>query len=655
MDKAHGKFLQEAAELMDDLEKAVLRLEQAPQDKEQVEEVFRVMHTFKGTAKMFGYDHVGEFTHHLESIFDDIRRNKQALSDEILTLALRSVDHIRALISQRDHVPAAHAEMLAQVRRLTASNNTLVKDPVAPTAEAGKLYLIHFAPHADFMRDGSNPLYLLEDLAGLGEIHLRTYTDKLPEGALNLDETYLYWDVLLYTTRDVAGLRSEFMFVEDQCELRIDEASDRNLLKEAAFRELLFQYTERLSCELIEVYVEKDTVKTAGAVHEQRPTHQRHDSYQTIKVTYDKIDKLMNIVSELVTTQARLSLFTGSVRNQELEEITENVEKLVRQLRDEAFSISLLPISHLSVRFERLVRDTSRALSKQIRFETIGGDTELDKKIIENLADPMLHILRNSMDHGIELPDVRERNGKDPVGTIRLKAYYAGTNVILEVQDDGAGIDKQRVWQKALQLGLAHATDRLSDHEIYDFIFHPGFSTARQITDLSGRGVGMDVVKRAIVNLRGEIEIESVPGRGTTIRLKLPLSLSIIDGLLVDIAKAKYIIPLSTIDKCYAVDRDAVCPDMNDLIVLDGEQVPYVDLRSIFRCQGEKPEHVNLIVAKQDERKVAFAVDRILDEYQAVIKPLGKIYKDQDFASGATILGNGAVALVLDTNRLMEL
>jgi two-component system chemotaxis sensor kinase CheA len=259
------------------------------------------------------------------------------------------------------------------------------------------------------------------------------------------------------------------------------------------------------------------------------------------------------------------------------------------------------------------------------------------------------------MDHGIELPDVRERNGKDPVGTIRLKAYYAGTNVILEVQDDGAGIDKQRVWQKALQLGLARAADRLSDHEIYDFIFHPGFSTARQITDISGRGVGMDVVKRAIVNLRGEIEIESVPGRGTTIRLKLPLSLSIIDGLLVDIAKAKYIIPLSTIDKCYAVDRDAVCPDMNDLIVLDGEQVPYVDLRSIFRCQGEKPEHVNLIVAKQDERKVAFAVDRILDEYQAVIKPLGKIYKDQDFASGATILGNGAVALVLDTNRLMEL
>lgn len=640
---------------MDDLEKAVLRLEQTPQDKEQVEEVFRVMHTFKGTAKMFGYDHVGEFTHHLESIFDDIRHNKLVLSEEILTIALRSVDHIRSLIRQRDHVPTAHAAMLAQIKRLTASTNAPVQASVVAKEETGKLYLIHFAPHADFMRDGSNPMYLLEDLAGLGEIHLRTYTDKLPEGVLNLDETYLYWDILLYTTRDVAGIRSEFMFVEDQCELRINEASDRNLLREESFRELLFQYTERLSCELIQVYVEKDSVKTAGAVREQRPTQPRHDSYQTIKVTYDKIDKLMNIVSELVTTQARLSLFTGSVRNQELEEITENVEKLVRQLRDEAFSISLLPISHLSVRFERLVRDTSRALSKQIRFETIGGDTELDKKIIENLADPMLHILRNSMDHGIELPEVRERKGKDPVGTIRLKAYYAGTNVILEVQDDGAGIDKERVWQKALQLGLAQATDRLSDHEIYDFIFHPGFSTARQITDVSGRGVGMDVVKRAIVNLRGEIEIDSVPDRGTTIRLKLPLSLSIIDGLLVDIAKAKYIIPLSTIDKCYAVDRDAVCPDMNDLIVLDGEQVPYVDLRSIFRCQGEKPEHVNLIVAKHDERKVAFAVDRILDEYQAVIKPLGKIYKDQDFASGATILGNGAVALVLDTNRLMEL
>jgi two-component system, chemotaxis family, sensor kinase CheA len=656
MDKAHGKFLQEAAELMDDLEKAVLRLEQVPQDKEQVEEVFRVMHTFKGTAKMFGYDHVGEFTHHLESIFDDIRRNKLVLSDEILTIALRSVDHIRALLSHRDQMPAGHATMLEQIKKLTGTQHAPVEIPLVAKADTGKLYLIHFVPNADFLRDGSNPLYLLEDLAGLGDIHIRTYTDKLPDGALNIDETYLYWDILLYTSRDAEGIRSEFMFVEDQCELRINEASDRNLLTEDAFRELLFQYTERLSCELIQVFVEKDNVKTEAAGREQRPAQQqRHDSYQTIKVTYEKIDKLMNIVSELVTTQARLSLFTGGVRNQELEEITENVEKLVRQLRDEAFSISLLPISHLSVRFERLVRDTSRALSKQIRFETIGGDTELDKKIIENLADPMLHILRNSMDHGIELPDVRERKGKNPVGTIRLKAYYAGTNVLLEVQDDGAGIDKQRVWQKALQLGLAHVTDQLSDREIYDFIFHPGFSTARQITDVSGRGVGMDVVKRAIVNLRGEIEIESVPDRGTTIRLKLPLSLSIIDGLLVDIAKAKYVIPLNTIDKCYAVDRDAVRPDMNDLIVLDGEQVPYVDLRSIFRCQGEKPEHVNLIVAKQDERKVAFEVDRILDEYQAVIKPLGKIYKDQDFASGATILGNGAVALVLDTNRLMEL
>lgn len=640
---------------MDDLEKAVLRLEQTPQDKEQVEEVFRVMHTFKGTAKMFGYDHVGEFTHHLESVFDDIRRNKLVLSDEILTIALRSVDHIRSLLHQRDQVPAAHAAMLAQLQQLTGVNQIPAEAPVAEKADAGKLYLIHFAPNADFMRDGSNPLYLLEDLAGLGEIELRTYTDKLPDGTLNIDDTYLYWDILLYTTRDVEGIRSEFMFVEDQCELRIDEAADRNLLAEASFRELLFQYTGRLSTELIQVYLEKDAVKMASAGREQRPAQQRHDSYQTIKVTYEKIDKLMNIVSELVTTQARLSLFTGGVRNQELEEITENVEKLVRQLRDEAFSISLLPISHLSVRFERLVRDTSRALSKQIRCETIGGETELDKKIIENLADPMLHILRNSMDHGIELPDVRVRKGKDPVGTIRLKAYYAGTHVILEVQDDGAGIDKQRVWQKAVQLGLAQATDHLSDREIYDFIFHPGFSTAREITDVSGRGVGMDVVKKAIVNLRGEIEVDSVPDRGTTIRLKLPLSLSIIDGLLVDIARAKYIIPLNTIDKCYAVDRGAVCPDMNDLIVLDGEQVPYVDLRTIFRCPGEKPEHVNLIVARLDERKVAFEVDRILDEYQAVIKPLGKIYKDQDFASGATILGNGAVALVLDTSRLMEL
>src|SRR5690606_25857230 len=273
--------------------------------------------------------------------------------------------------------------------------------------------------------------------------------------------------------------------------------------------------------------------KPSGTTEKIQSSPAGRNVSQTIKVTYDKIDKLMGIVSELVTTQARLSLFADGTKAQELEEISENIEKLVRQLRDETFSISLLPISHLSMRFERLVRDTSKSLNKKIRFITVGGDTELDKKIIENLMDPMLHILRNGMDHGIEMPDERRLKGKDETGTIQLKAYYSGTNVIIEIKDDGDGINKERVWQKALQKGLVKEGDILSDSEIYQLIFQPGFTTAKEVTGVSGRGVGMDVVSKSVKNLRGEIENHSEEGIGSTIKLKLPLSLSIMDGLLV--------------------------------------------------------------------------------------------------------------------------
>lgn len=662
MEKAHEKFLQEAEELIDDLERAVLSLEKAPEDKNQTEEVFRVMHTFKGTAKMFGYDLIGDFTHFLENIFDDIRGGKLKLSNDILDISLKSVDHIRTLLTNRGAEDKSllkyHQAMIDQVKTFCKAEN----DPTSASFESnhakitiGTLFLIHFKPQKGLLKSGNNPLFILEDLSALGEMYIKTNTGNLPDlDNYVADEVYLSWELLLFTDSDENDIRNEFIFIEDLCEIQIEEIVQENLLTDSSFLTFLKEYPENLSEEVITRFISKNKIAASEKTSVKGDIGGSSNSNQTIKVTYEKIDNLMGIVSELVTTQARLSLYTDTNRNQELEEITENIEKLVRQLRDESFSISLLPVSNLKTRFERLVRDTSRELSKKVRFISKGGETELDKKIIEKLADPLLHMLRNSMDHGIELPHERIKKGKDETGTIQLNSYYAGSNVVIEIHDDGKGIDKNAVFKKAVQKGIIKPTDELSEKEVFDLLFSPGFSTTEKVTDVSGRGVGMDVVKRSINQLRGEIEVQSKINEGTLMRLRLPLSLSIIDGLLVALEKTQYIIPLAVIDKCYEMESKEIKPDMNDLIVLDGEQVPYVSLREVFDEQKAKPQFVNLVVTRHENKKIAIEVDNIIDEYQAVVKPLGKMYKNQDFASGATILGNGSVALVLDVSRLMH-
>lgn len=654
LDKIQEKFLHEAADLLDDLERSVLALEKNRTDRLLAEEVFRVMHTFKGTAKMFGYDAVGEFTHYLENIFDDVRARKLSLTDEVLDLSLGSVDHIRKLLDYKEKSDAKfyehHVEVITKLKQITDVSSD---SPVLPVSAVGTFYLVSFSPFRDFLKDGNNPLYLLEDISALGSTYLKTNASSMPTlDSYQPDAVYLSWDILLYSESSLKEIRDEFIFVEESCTLKITELGHVNYLDNKQFINFVDQLDNISDASVLKTFI-KNSAETSTS-NSSESAISLNTVNQTIKVTYEKIDKLMGIVSELVTTQARLSLFADSTRHQELDEISENVEKLVRQLRDEAFSISLLPVSHLSTRFERLVRDTSKELSKKIRFLTKGGDTELDKKIIDNLMDPMLHLLRNSIDHGIEMPSVRKSKGKDETGTIELRSYYSGTYVVVEIRDDGGGIDTKSVFDKAVEKGIITGSEELSEREIFDLIFHPGFSTTEKITNVSGRGVGMDVVKSAIKNLRGEIEVDSKKNKGTIIRLKLPLSLSIIDGLLVKVDESRYVIPLTAIDKCYEINSQSIKPDMNDLIVLDGEKIPYINLRQIFQYGLTQPEHVNLIVARHEDRKVALCVDNIIDEYQAVIKPLGKAYKDQDFASGATILGNGLVALVLDTNRLIN-
>jgi two-component system chemotaxis sensor kinase CheA len=363
----------------------------------------------------------------------------------------------------------------------------------------------------------------------------------------------------------------------------------------------------------------------------------------------------MNLVSELVTNQASLSLQAENSKLPEMISIAENMEKVTRQLRDNVFDICLIPLDTIMIRFQRLVRDLSTELNKDIELVTEGTETELDKNIIESLADPIMHILRNSLDHGIESREERLLLGKPEKGKIILKAFYSGMNVYIQIQDDGKGIDTDKIKKKAISSGLISADAILDEKEVFDLLFTAGFSTAERVTDVSGRGVGMDVVKRKISDIRGSVEIDSRINEGTTITIKLPLTLSIIDGLLVKINNTFFVIQLPVVDKVYEIKTADLLRKSNRQIPLDGELIPCLYLREEFNMAGDSPERSKIILVKYNDQRIGLSVDEIIGEYQAVLKPLDKLFSRQDFVSGAAILGDGTVALVLDTNLIVDM
>ncbi|HPV56757.1 MAG TPA: chemotaxis protein CheA, partial [Tenuifilaceae bacterium] len=459
----------------------------------------------------------------------------------------------------------------------------------------------------------------------------------------------------------VGAINDVFIFVETDSKLEIQKVADINLLSDPKFVDEVTQLAN-VQKDIGYVTIQRVANQAIARHNKQKSEVVKRErigfkdkSAASIRVSSDKLDGLMNLVSELVTTQARLSLFAEENSVPGLGPIVENVQKLSRQLRDIAFSIVLIPIENLFGRFQRLVRDLSMELKKEVEFITEGADTELDKTIIENLSDPLMHIIRNSLDHGIEEASVRLSQGKSTKGKIVLKAYYSGASVIIQISDDGAGIDPEIIREKAILKGIIPPERKLSKKEILDLIFLPGFSTAKKVTDVSGRGVGMDVVKKKISEIRGEVEVDSEVGLGTTITIKLPLTLSIIDGLLVSINKAAYVIPLAAIDKIYAVEKEKIYSSYNNLVTLDGKQIPFFSLRKEFHLDASDEELEQVVVVNFEDNSVGMVVDFVIGEYQAVLKPLGKHYKTHDIFSGATILGDGTVALVMDTNKIIKL
>ncbi len=672
IDKFRSKFLEEAAEKIENLEQSLLALENDTENNEIIESVFRDMHSLKGGGAMFGFAKLSEFTHDLENIYDLVRNGKLKITRNLLDVTLASVDHLKTLLSDPDlslqQAKNKNTELVVQIKKIIEDDNknNIAEEKVENEKESlgVKSYYIYFEPNDYIFNDGTNPLFLIDELHGLGDCKVFSHFNKVPDSEnIDITKCYVYWEAILATSEDVNSISDVFIFVEDDCKLEINEIVDHNIVQNKniiqEFSNLALSKNDVGLLEIqaiVKKYTEQKTSDEQLDDLSKRFTNApsvKENIISSIRVSSIKLDNLMNLVSELVTTQARLSLYAEHSGSSELVSIAENVQKLTRQLRDNAFDIVLVPIETMLTRFQRLVRDLSNELNKSVRFIAEGAETELDKTIIETLTDPLLHILRNCIDHGIESPNERIKSSKPEQGTILLKAYYSGTNVHIKIKDDGAGIDTEKIRLKGVEKGLISKDAELSRKEIFDLLFEPGFSTAKNVTDVSGRGVGMDVVKRKLAEVRGEVEVDSEINEGTTITIKLPLTLSIIDGLLVKIADNYYIIPLSVVGKIYSTDQESVVNKFNNLIVLDGEQIPFYYLREEFNLPNNNEDHEQIIVVSYEDKKIGIVVDEVVGEYQAVLKALGKLFKNQEIISGATILGDGTVALVMDTNKMI--
>lgn len=671
MDKFRNKFKEEATDNINDLEDALLLIENETENKELVERIFRAMHSLKGGGAMFGFSRLSEFTHNLESLYHQVREGKLKITRKLLDITLASVDHMKVLLTDEDadkpENKANHVNLSLQITKLLDSETEEDENPNQTDQKLNKTksYYIYFEPNQDVFNDGTNPLFLLDELNSLGNCKVFAHFNKIPDiEKIDVTKCYTYWEVLLATDENINSISDVFIFIEDQCELEIIEIIDYDItLNKKIIEEISKLAEERKDVGVTEIQeiVKKHSEKTGTSEKIEKIVSKastlpsvKENVISSIRVSSNKLDQLMNLVSELVTTQARLSLYAEQSGQAELAAIAENVQKLSRQLRDNAFDIVLVPIETMLTRFQRLVRDLSKELNKNVVFTSEGAETELDKTIIETLTDPLLHILRNCIDHGIEKPEVREKLNKPEQGKILLKAFYSGANVHIQIHDDGAGMNLEKIRAKAIQKEIINKDTILSKKETLDLVFLPGFSTVENVTGVSGRGVGMDVVKRKLTEIRGEVELDSELNVGTTLTIKLPLTLSIIDGLLVKIAHNHYLMPLSAVNKIYATDHSKVINTYNNMIILDGEQFPFYYLREEFDLTEGTQTTEQVIIVSYEDQQIGLVVDEVIGEYQAVLKSLGKMYKKQEIISGATILGDGTVALVLDTNKIIS-
>ena len=683
LEQMNAVFLEEATELLDNLEGQLLALEEDPQNAETIGAVFRAMHTIKGSAAMFGFDAVSHFTHEIESTFDLVRNGVVPVTHELINFTLAARDHIRDLLAANPVPPELQAvsdkivssfQNYVQPYRNDGGESRAQKTESAkeaPKTSGGEnTWRIMFRPSADIMRNGTRPALLIKELNELGTATVVPFYENLPPlSEIDPEKCYFSWDVILTTSKTENDIQDVFIFLDNDSKVtfeKIDIGSsgnkkigeilvDRHEINRAELDSLIAQQ-KKLGQLLVEnTSISKQQIQSALAEQEhitkiisegnkpKASTSQTPQASQSIRVSSEKLDQLIDLVGEMVTFNARLSQLAQDMKLPQLTSLSESSERLILSLRDTSMDMRMLPIGTIFSRFRRLVRDLAGELGKNIEMVTEGAETELDKTVIEKLNDPLVHLIRNAADHGVETPDVRSAAGKNPQGTITLSAKHAGAFVLITIADDGAGINRERVLQKGIEKGLVKPDEKLSDAEIDELIFRPGFSTAAKVSDISGRGVGMDVVKRNITTLGGTIAIESNP----------PLTLAIIEGMLVSIGANKYVIPLTNVDECVEYEPEGDDDgNMCSHITARGQFLPCINMRRYFDEAGDAPADEQVVVVNDQTSKIGIIVDKVIGNHQTVIKPLGKLFKNIEGLSGATILGDGSVALIFDVFKL---
>ncbi|MGE8232819.1 MAG: chemotaxis protein CheA [Stenotrophomonas sp.] len=646
LQRFHATFFEESREGLDAMEAGLLALEDGQHDPEVINSVFRAAHSIKGGAGTFGFDAIAGLTHVLETLLDELRAGKRALESNAVDAMLGSVDVLRALLREVEHgQPADPAAVKAITDRLQAVLSGAA--PVAAAAvkqeETPDAWQIGFAPAPSLFMSGNDPLRIIRELETLGSLHVEPRMARLPSfDQLDPLEAYLAWDLGLVGKVPRSRIEDTFAWVVDDCELDIRPAAPPSLAVEAPAAAVA------------------STASVADAAAGSKPaaSTQQHEAESSIRVSVDKVDALINLVGELVITQAMLKQVSGGLDPVHAEQLFAGLDLLERNTRDlqeAVIGVRMLPVDAVFRRFPRLVRDLSGRLGKHVRLRTIGEGTELDKGLIEKIADPLVHLVRNSIDHGLEMPDVRRESGKDETGTITLAASHQGGHIVIEVSDDGRGLNRDKILAKALERGL-NVPDNPTDAQVWDLIFQPGFSTADAVTDLSGRGVGMDVVRRNIQALGGEVQLESRTGAGTRVLIRLPLTLAILDGMTVSVAGETLILPLAYVLEALQPQPDDIRTMAGEGRVLRvrGEYLPILSLGEYYGYPDNPQAEPLVVVVEGDGQKIALEVDELIGQQQVVVKNIENNYRRISGVSGATILGDGRVALIVDIGGLVR-
>lgn len=708
MDPVREAFLAESGELLAVLDESLLALEKDPHNAELLNAIFRAVHTIKGGAGIVECRFVERFSHVLENTLDDLREQRLALTPVLLDLLFAGVDHLRSILplaaDEAAVLPAALQEMGDELLRGIAAaaphaDNDLLPELVAPLTPEGGVLIGHDSWHIsvrfgeNLLREGMDPASFLRFLASFGEIvHITTLTERMPPASdMDPESCYLGCEIDFCADTTKEKIERVFDFVRDSCELHILPPDSRS----ADFIELIMNLPEdnlRIGEILVsagaitaqelhdglalqeqvasgaqpgdappplgEILVGQQVVQKAlveaAASKQVQISERRAAEGQLIRVHADKLDHLINLVGELVIAGSAVSMLAQRSHDAVMSEATSTIARLVEEVRDSALRLRMVQIGEVFTRFQRVVRDVSKEIGKDIELNIEGEDTELDKSVVDKIGDPLMHLVRNAMDHGIESAEQRLAAGKPARGRVALNAYHESGSVVIEVADDGGGLNRQKIREKAILRGLIAATAELTDQELCRLIFEPGFSTAEQVSSLSGRGVGMDVVRRNIEDLRGTVDVESVEGQGTVIRIRLPLTLAIIDGFLMGVGGSAFVVPLEMVEECIEQQHETRRNGRN-YINLRGEVLPCVRLREFLEIDGAAGKRENVVVVRYGGRKAGLVVDELMGEFQTVIKPLGRIFQRLRGVAGSTILGGGEVALILDVPALIGL